>query len=63
VHRSPVNGQPGILIVTGGDVTGVVSLAVAGGRIAEVRVVTNPDKLRAVQPVSSPGGSDGRDEK
>ena len=50
VHQAPVNGQPGLLIVdSSGAVTTVVSLAVAGGRIAEIRVVSNPDKLGAVQ--------------
>ena len=42
-----VNGQPGaILRGPGGEVVSVVSFDVLGGRIARIRAVLNPDKLR-----------------
>src|SRR5215217_5750481 len=46
-----INGQPGsILRAPDGAVFSVLSIDVAGGRIRAVRIVRNPDKLRA--PVS-----------
>ncbi len=50
VRRATLNGQPGILVDEGGVVTTAIVLDIADGSIVGVRVVANPDKLRAVQP-------------
>jgi RNA polymerase sigma-70 factor (ECF subfamily) len=41
-----VNGRPGVLVTVDGVADCVAALEVAGGRITEVRVIRNPDKLR-----------------
>jgi len=43
-----INGQPGLIVEAGGDIVAVVALEVADGRIAAVRSVVNPDKLRGL---------------
>lgn len=43
-----VNGGTGALVTLGGEVLGVVGVTVAGGRITEVDLVVNPDKLGRV---------------
>jgi RNA polymerase sigma-70 factor (ECF subfamily) len=54
VRRTMVNGQPGALIeTTEGAVVGVWALDVAEGRIAAVRSVVNPEKLKHI-----PGAGD-----
>ncbi len=45
-----LNRQPGVVISDGGIATAAVVLDVSEGRIVGVRVVSNPDKLGAVQP-------------
>jgi RNA polymerase sigma-70 factor (ECF subfamily) len=40
-----VNGGTGLLMTAGGEVVGVVGVTVAGGRITEIDLVVNPDKL------------------
>jgi RNA polymerase sigma-70 factor (ECF subfamily) len=40
-----VNGQPGIRVELDGQLTGVVSLTVADGRITQIYSIANPDKL------------------
>ncbi|HEY7948191.1 MAG TPA: RNA polymerase sigma-70 factor [Acidimicrobiales bacterium] len=45
-----LNGQPGVVIEWEGQVTVALTLDVAAGRVVAVRVVTNPDKLQALQP-------------
>jgi RNA polymerase sigma-70 factor, ECF subfamily len=40
-----VNGRPGALIRQDGQVIGVLSLEIAGGKVAEFYSVANPDKL------------------
>ena len=45
-----VNGQPGFVITVAGRPVSVLSLDVVDGRIAAIRNVANPDKLRAVPP-------------
>jgi RNA polymerase sigma-70 factor, ECF subfamily len=57
LHAVDVNGQPGV-VATGADgrVTGVLTLAVADGRVRSVWAVVNPDKLVRVpagQPAST----------
>jgi hypothetical protein len=44
--RTAVNGRAGILVVSAGVRISVVSFGFAGGRIADIYVVSNPDKLR-----------------
>ena len=40
-----VNGQPAIRVELDGQLTGVVSLTVEGGRITQIYSIANPDKL------------------
>lgn len=50
VHRADhvlINGTPG-LVLRLGDSTSVVSFTLDGGRITEIDVIRNPDKLRAL---------------
>lgn len=46
---STVNGWPGLLRFKDGMLTGVLGLSVAGGRITEIDIVMNPEKLRSVR--------------
>jgi RNA polymerase sigma-70 factor (ECF subfamily) len=48
LRRVEVNAMPGIVAVLDGRVDTVMSLDVAAGRITAVRVVRNPEKLRAI---------------
>lgn len=43
-----LNGQPGLVIVHAGVAINAIVLDVIDGRISDVRIVANPDKLRAV---------------
>jgi RNA polymerase sigma-70 factor, ECF subfamily len=45
-----LNGQPGMVFDENGRVTMALALDVHGDRVVAVRVVTNPDKLVALQP-------------
>jgi RNA polymerase sigma-70 factor (ECF subfamily) len=49
-----LNGQPGLVFEDEGRVTVALTLDVLGGRVAVVRVVTNPQKLVALQPEHRP---------
>jgi RNA polymerase sigma-70 factor (ECF subfamily) len=40
-----INGQPGVIAYHNGKVFGVLSLDVAGGRVRNIYIVRNPDKL------------------
>ncbi|GAA5771840.1 RNA polymerase sigma factor SigJ [Streptosporangium roseum] len=44
-----VNGRPGLLRFRDGALSGVYALTVAGGRITEIHIVVNPEKLRSVR--------------
>jgi RNA polymerase sigma-70 factor (ECF subfamily) len=46
VHLVRVNGTPGLVVYLGSRPYTVVAFDVAGGRIAAVRTVVNPEKLR-----------------
>ena len=50
VELRSLNRQPGVVISDDAGATAAVVLDVSQGRIVAVRVVSNPDKLRAVQP-------------
>jgi RNA polymerase sigma-70 factor, ECF subfamily len=45
-----VNGGPGVVGYVDGRPTSVVALDVADGRLRGVRIVVNPEKLRAIPP-------------
>jgi RNA polymerase sigma-70 factor (ECF subfamily) len=47
IEQREVNGQTGFAVTEAGTVTGVVALGAAEGRIHDVWVVLNPDKLHA----------------
>ena len=49
LRRVEVNAMPGIVAVVDGRVDTVISLDVVDGRVTAVRVVRNPEKLRAVE--------------
>ena len=51
-HPARINGGPGAVGYVDYHPTGVVALDVAEGRIRGVRIVVNPDKLRAIPPSS-----------
>jgi RNA polymerase sigma-70 factor (ECF subfamily) len=51
-HPARINGGPGAVGYVDDHPTGVVALDVAEGRIRGVRIVVNPDKLRAIPPSS-----------
>ncbi|GAA2756077.1 RNA polymerase sigma factor SigJ [Actinopolymorpha rutila] len=44
-----VNGLPGLLRYRAGRLDSVVGLTVAGGRITELHIVRNPEKLRSIR--------------
>ncbi|MFZ0090085.1 MAG: hypothetical protein WAL63_11290 [Solirubrobacteraceae bacterium] len=49
VHRADrvlINGTPGLMLQLG-DSTSVVSFTLDGGRITEIDVIRNPEKLRS----------------
>jgi RNA polymerase sigma-70 factor, ECF subfamily len=48
VSIEAVNGRTGIVVRGSGTIIGVVDLAVADGRVAEVSLLVNPDKLVGV---------------
>jgi RNA polymerase sigma-70 factor (ECF subfamily) len=43
-----LNGQQGLVIVHDGVAINAIVLDIAGGQISGVRIISNPDKLRAV---------------
>ena len=45
VRPALINGTPGAVVVTGGRVFSVMSFTVAGGRIATIEVLYDPDRL------------------
>ena len=46
--RVLVNGQPGVLGLSGGEVVSVVAFTVRGGRIAAIHILTDPERLRTI---------------
>lgn len=48
MHMVGVNGSYGLLTEERGRVTGVMGFSVRGGRIAEIDMVMNPEKVRHV---------------
>jgi len=50
-HLIALNGGTGILATRDGEVLGLVGLTVAGGKITEIDLIVNPEKLRGAQGV------------
>lgn len=47
-ETAEVNGGPGVLILAGGRILAVLTWWVAGGRVAAIQLIANPDKLGAI---------------
>jgi RNA polymerase sigma-70 factor, ECF subfamily len=58
IREVDLNGQPGAVFEENGRVTGAFTLDTRQDRIVGIRVVTNPDKLIALQPDHRPQVSD-----
>jgi RNA polymerase sigma-70 factor, ECF subfamily len=55
IERALVNGQPGLLMYVGPELENVVSFDVVDGRIREVLIVRNPEKLdRIIDAIKRP---------
>ncbi|MFD8511553.1 RNA polymerase sigma-70 factor [Streptomyces antimycoticus] len=54
VHTVDVNGRPGLLLTVAGHPDTVACAEVEDGRITEIRIIRNPDKLRHVLPTGRP---------
>jgi RNA polymerase sigma-70 factor (ECF subfamily) len=52
-----VNGDPGLRTDSASGPRGVVALELAEGQIVGVRIIVNPDKLRHLAELSTPGGT------
>jgi RNA polymerase sigma-70 factor (TIGR02957 family) len=48
IEIAEINGSPGVIVSAVGRVITAMTAVVAGGRITEVLVISNPDKLRAI---------------
>lgn len=48
-----INGQPGIVTYLDGSPFSVFTLSVAEGRVSQIYVVTNPEKLKRLPPLAS----------
>lgn len=55
-RQGQINGQPGIVGYAGGHPMGVLTLDILDGRIRAIRIVVNPEKLRAVPPLPEEEG-------
>jgi RNA polymerase sigma-70 factor, ECF subfamily len=47
-----INGQPGIVVYHEGRIFGVLTMAVAKGKIRNIYIVRNPDKLQRLSPLA-----------
>ena len=55
-----INGEPAVLAFDGANLSGVLCFEIVGDRIAAVRVLANPDKLRFLaEQLSHPAGLPG----
>jgi RNA polymerase sigma-70 factor (TIGR02957 family) len=52
LQEADVNGQPGAVLMAGGNVVAVMALDIADGRIQGISSIVNPDKLGHVGPVA-----------
>jgi RNA polymerase sigma factor (sigma-70 family) len=55
VHHALVNGAPGLLATRDGELFSVMGLTIAGGRIAEMDILVDPERLRRLD-VTIPAG-------
>lgn len=55
-RQGQINGEPGIVGYAGGHPMGVLTLDILDGRIRAIRIVVNPEKLRAVPPLPEEEG-------
>ena len=60
VRLATLNGQPGIVIDEHGEPASAIVLDVLDGSICGVRIVANPDKLRALRAPSPMGAAEAR---
>jgi RNA polymerase sigma-70 factor, ECF subfamily len=49
-----INGQPGVVVYDHGQVFGVLTMDIAGGRIRNIYIVRNPDKLALLPGLPAP---------
>jgi RNA polymerase sigma-70 factor, ECF subfamily len=49
ISVEPINGRNGIVVRDGGTVVGTADLLVLGGRVAQIAMQVNPEKLQGVQ--------------
>jgi RNA polymerase sigma-70 factor (ECF subfamily) len=47
VHAQSVNGRTGLVVRYDRQVAAVIGLDITGGRVVQVWVILNPDKLRS----------------
>jgi RNA polymerase sigma factor (sigma-70 family) len=55
IHHALVNGSPGLLSTRDGELFSVMGLTITGGRIAEMDILVDPERLRRLD-VTIPGG-------
>jgi RNA polymerase sigma factor (sigma-70 family) len=55
VHHALVNGTAGLLATRDGELFSVMGLTITGGRIAEMNILVDPERLRQLD-VTIPGG-------
>jgi ketosteroid isomerase-like protein len=55
VHHALVNGTPGLVATRDGELFSVMGLTVTGGRIIEMNILVDPERLRRLD-VTLPGG-------
>jgi RNA polymerase sigma-70 factor (ECF subfamily) len=54
VNMAPVNGEPGILVVSGDKPISALVLDVSDGVVRTIRLVANPEKLAGVRGIETP---------
>jgi RNA polymerase sigma-70 factor (ECF subfamily) len=54
MRATVVNGNPALLMFTGGVLDGVTALGIVGGRVRTIDIVRNPDKMRGLRDYRGP---------
>jgi RNA polymerase sigma-70 factor (ECF subfamily) len=49
IVETEVNGQPGVLVIVGGELVLVIVLEITDGHVSTIRLVANPEKLAYVE--------------
>lgn len=57
IRHAEINGQPGLIGEIEGRPLNALALDIADGRVRAIRIVVNPDKLRALVAAPSAGGA------